>query len=122
MVSTTCQRICAISFLIFGAALITLSVVGKTPLKNFIDDMIRQVSLSFICLLLFCFFGVKIPANSTLILQQITIKPGTATYDNWQIPPVPVYDDIYLFNITNPAEFNNGSKAMLDMVGPFVYR
>ena len=56
------------------------------------------------------------------LFQQVHLSPGTETYDNWQTPPVPIYDDIYLFNITNPIEFNKGEKAILEPVGPYVYQ
>lgn len=58
----------------------------------------------------------------TTFPQQVALAPGTDTYKNWQSPPVPIYDDIYLFNITNPEQFNNGEKAVIEPVGPFVYQ
>ena len=44
-------------------------------------------------------------------------------YKNWLDPPVPIYMDLYLFNLLNPEEFvKNGHKPVFAEVGPFVYK
>ncbi|XP_064481988.1 lysosome membrane protein 2-like isoform X2 [Ornithodoros turicata] len=50
------------------------------------------------------------------------LREGTETFEKWSNVQVPIYMSFYLFNITNPEEFMNGSKARLEQVGPFVYR
>lgn len=37
-------------------------------------------------------------------------------------PPVPVYMDFYFFTVKNPDEVSNGSKPILEEVGPYVYK
>jgi len=38
-------------------------------------------------------------------------------------PPVPVYMDFYFFTVMNPDEVTiNGSKPILNEVGPYVYK
>lgn len=67
-------------------------------------------------------FQYKSTIISHFQFQKVLILPGTDTYDNWKESPVPIYDNLFLFNITNPHGFNHGEKAVLKLVGPFVYR
>eukprot|EP00116_Pleurobrachia_bachei_P011933 sb/3472195/ len=88
-------RCCAVGTLLAGLVTLIVTISGRNPLLNFINDSIKQ---------------------------QVQVLPGSATYDNWKDPPVPVLDNIYLFNISNVAEFNAGQKAIVERIGPFVYR
>lgn len=54
--------------------------------------------------------------------KQMQLKEGSETLDKWSNVRVPIYMSFHLFNITNPAEFGNGSKAEVSQVGPYVYR
>lgn len=40
----------------------------------------------------------------------------------WRTTPVPLYLHFYFFNLTNPLEFGNGSKPLLEEIGPYCYR
>lgn len=95
MPSPKCQQICGILLAAIGLLILIVTLSGQKPLITYIDNLIKT---------------------------QVHLSPGTETYDNWQTPPVPIYDDIYLFNITNPIEFNKGEKAILEPVGPYVYQ
>ena len=57
-----------------------------------------------------------------LLFQQVTLKPGHATYEQLQNPTLPVWKDFYFFNLTNPEEFVEGAKPNLTQVGPYSYR
>jgi len=54
--------------------------------------------------------------------QKVTITPGHATYEQLQSPTLPVWKDIYYFNLTNPDEFQAGSMPKLSEIGPYSYR
>lgn len=86
---------CALFLALFGISLLIITIVGRSPLAHYINGLIKQ---------------------------KVLILPGTDTYDNWKESPVPIYDNLFLFNITNPHGFNHGEKAVLKLVGPFVYR
>ncbi|KAF4526305.1 hypothetical protein B566_EDAN014886 [Ephemera danica] len=56
-------------------------------------------------------------------LQVLTMSDGSFIFKLWQKPPVPVYLKVYIFNVTNPAEFLAGhEKLRLQEVGPYIYR
>ncbi|KAL5269419.1 hypothetical protein ACHWQZ_G003035 [Mnemiopsis leidyi] len=95
MPSSRCLQITAILLLALGLVVLVVTLSGQKPLASFVDNLIKK---------------------------QVALAPGTDTFDNWQSSPVPIYDDIYLFNITNPTEFNKGEKAIVQPVGPFIYQ
>ena len=37
-------------------------------------------------------------------------------------PPVPVYMNFMFFNVTNPDDMKNGSKPIVNEIGPYVYK
>ena len=43
-------------------------------------------------------------------------------YEYWLDPPVPIYIQFYMFNLTNPEEFLQGEKPSLSQSGPYTYR
>lgn len=48
---------------------------------------------------------------------------GSFLFGLWRKPPVQIYVQVYLFNVTNPREFLRGQeKLRVEEVGPFVYR
>lgn len=53
---------------------------------------------------------------------KMEVLPGSFSYDLWHYTPIPLYIRFYLFNLTNPDEFTNGAKPVLQEVGPYVYR
>ncbi|KAL3880575.1 hypothetical protein ACJMK2_032806 [Sinanodonta woodiana] len=56
------------------------------------------------------------------IKQEINLKEGGDIYNNWVEPPVPIYFQIYVFNLENPEEFKNGGKPRVTQRGPYTYR
>lgn len=43
-------------------------------------------------------------------------------FDKWRKMPVPLDFKIYVFNVTNRDEINNGELPKLAEVGPYVYK
>ncbi|KAK3592837.1 hypothetical protein CHS0354_028913 [Potamilus streckersoni] len=56
------------------------------------------------------------------IKQEINLKQGGDIYNNWVEPPVPIYFQIYVFNLENPQQFMNGGKPKVTQKGPYTYR
>ncbi|XP_060583637.1 lysosome membrane protein 2-like [Ruditapes philippinarum] len=68
---------------------------------------------------------VMIPLMEFIIKKKVqdtvVIRKGGPVYEYWEDPPVPVYLQIYMFNLTNKEEFLNGQKPSLNQVGPYTY-
>ena len=44
-------------------------------------------------------------------------------YNYWLDPPVPIYMQFYMFNVTNPEEvLKKGERPSLAQYGPYTYR
>ncbi|KAF8792247.1 scavenger receptor class B member 1-like isoform X2 [Argiope bruennichi] len=60
---------------------------------------------------------------NTLLKQQISLKNGTLGYKVWQDIPLPIYQRLYFFNITNADNFlRRREKANLVEVGPYTFK
>lgn len=58
-----------------------------------------------------------------LYLQNLQMKPHSFLFSVWKKPPIDVYLNIYIFNITNPVEFLGGKeKLKVEQIGPYVYQ
>ena len=58
-----------------------------------------------------------------LLFQELILHEGTEFFDIWKDVPIPIYQKIYIFNITNPVEFvHEGKKPNLQELGPYVFR
>lgn len=57
-----------------------------------------------------------------LLAKKLAISPDSPVYENWLVPTVPIYFNVYLFNVTNPTEVLAGERPRLQEVGPYVYR
>ncbi|KAK3868704.1 hypothetical protein Pcinc_025925 [Petrolisthes cinctipes] len=52
----------------------------------------------------------------------LVLKEDSSTLDAFLIPPVPIYMQFYLFNVTNPEEIRfKGAKPIIREVGPYTY-
>jgi len=67
-------------------------------------------------------------AVELVIDDQITLRPGSQTFEMWRKPPVHPVIKVYVYNVTNADEFLNvlapgeeREKPILDELGPFVY-
>lgn len=51
------------------------------------------------------------------------MTPTSTAFLLWQKPPIGVFLNVYIFNITNKDEFMNGrEKLRVDEIGPYVYQ
>ena len=55
-------------------------------------------------------------------IQRVVVQPGSATFQQLLSPTVPLFKDIFFFNLTNPTEFQAGAKPNLTEIGPYSYR
>ncbi|KAL4711279.1 hypothetical protein ACJJTC_019120 [Scirpophaga incertulas] len=54
--------------------------------------------------------------------HELVLRPGSMTFEWWARPPVRPFVRVYVYNVTNADEFlNNGSKPVLNELGPYVY-
>lgn len=81
------------------------------------------VAISLGCL----FFGIIVIIFfsswvNLVINHQIQLREDSQTTNWWAKPPVEPVIKVYIYNVTNADEFlNNGSKPILDELGPFIY-
>ena len=108
--------VCSILSVSLAVVLLVAAVVLGTDsdginaaVERQIDEVLLVPALSLYLLLL-------------LLFQQVTLKPGHATYEQLQNPTLPIWKDFYFFNLTNPDEFVEGAKPNLTQVGPYSYR
>lgn len=58
-----------------------------------------------------------------IIDSQVVLRKGGQSYGWWSKPPVEPKIRVYVYNVTNADEFlNNGSKPILEELGPYVYK
>ncbi|XP_060660267.1 uncharacterized protein LOC132794059 [Drosophila nasuta] len=71
--------------------------------------------------------GVLVACQFTALInavidRTIALRVGTKTFGWWAKPPVEPKISLYVYNVTNADDFlSNGSKAIVDEVGPYVY-
>ncbi|XP_067134794.1 scavenger receptor class B member 1-like [Centruroides vittatus] len=57
------------------------------------------------------------------IEKRLILSEESEMYEQWKEPSLPIYLEIYLFNITNPEDVEaNISKPIVEEVGPFSFR
>nr|ARO70304.1 sensory neuron membrane proteins 2 [Dendrolimus punctatus] len=56
------------------------------------------------------------------IQKNIQIENSSVMYEKWVNVPVPLDFKVYLFNVSNAEEVNEGSKPKLMEIGPYVYK
>ena len=55
--------------------------------------------------------------------QGLVLRDGSDSFENWLSPPVPVYMQFWVWNVTNPDQIVNGlEKPKLAQMGPYTYR
>lgn len=53
----------------------------------------------------------------------MVLKKGSESYNNWRVPPVPIYMEFYIFNYTNVDEFlTHKVNPKVAERGPYSYR
>ncbi|CAI2725804.1 unnamed protein product [Schistosoma spindalis] len=56
-----------------------------------------------------------------LITKETRFYPGSMIYNEWLQPSIPIYIQFYIFNLTNPIEFQSGHKPTIQQLGPYTY-
>lgn len=80
-------------------------------------------SLCLIILGVLVTFGFSAIVNLVIDHQVALRPPNGQSYGWWAKPPVTPAVKVYVYNVTNADEFlNNGSKPILEELGPYVYR
>lgn len=110
-------------------------VVTNTPEQLKVEETKKKVKTKWTCCqitlltmslltvaLSAALFGSSQVIFDTILKAQLEVVPGSYSYKMWHYTPVPIYLRFYLFNITNPEEFAAGGMAVLEEVGPYVYR
>lgn len=68
------------------------------------------------------FVGVFPVIFQAIVNKMLVVKPDGKTIDDFISPPVPIYMQFYLFNVTNPDEIRfRGEKPIVTQVGPYTY-
>lgn len=76
-----------------------------------------------------CLGAASIPLFDDLyvdiVKKQLVLKKGNEAYNNWQVPPAPVYMQFYIFNYTNVHDIITNTskpKPTVQQIGPYSYR
>ncbi|KAL8616277.1 hypothetical protein ACOMHN_056220 [Nucella lapillus] len=92
------------------------------------SDMSRK-KLCVLCsggVILLATGGIMIPVVDMLYRDSIRdtaiITNGSEFWEAWVAPPVPIYMQFYMFNVTNPEAVKKGEKPILTEQGPYSYR
>lgn len=73
------------------------------------------------------FGGILMPVGDivieTAIKKEVVLEEGTVAYKNWIKADIPVYRQIWIFDVQNPEEVAvNSSNMKLKQRGPYTYR
>jgi hypothetical protein len=55
------------------------------------------------------------------LLQGVLLVNGTEAYERWRKLPLALFFKVYVFNVTNPEDVQNGANPIVQEVGPYVY-
>lgn len=67
------------------------------------------------------FLGFPIILTNRL-KSEFALEPGSEFRQFWEKAAIPINFKIYVFNVTNPTEVQNGEKVVFEEVGPFVFQ
>nr|QRF70963.1 sensory neuron membrane protein [Semiothisa cinerearia] len=56
------------------------------------------------------------------IQKNVQLESSSQMFDKWLKMPMPMDFKVYLFNVTNTDEVNEGEKPKLQEIGPYVYK
>ncbi|KAH8394614.1 hypothetical protein KR222_000056 [Zaprionus bogoriensis] len=84
---------------------------------------LKVIVVSFLLLLLGAvvgFLGFPLVFEE-LVRRNVHLKPGSETRQLWQHLPFPLSFRIYVFNVTNAREIEQGGRPQLQELGPLVF-
>lgn len=55
------------------------------------------------------------------VFQQVSLKPGSEMRGMYLKIPFPLNFNVYMFNVTNVAEVQNGDSPILNEIGPYCF-
>lgn len=101
---------------------VTTYQLTNRPFYFFLPGFVIAFSLCLIILGILVTFGFSAIVN-LIIDSQVVLRKGGQSYGWWSKPPVEPKIKVYVYNVTNADEFlNNGSKPILEELGPYVYK
>ncbi|CAL8137071.1 unnamed protein product [Orchesella dallaii] len=56
------------------------------------------------------------------VMEQSKIVRGNTRFKAWEVVPIPLFQHLYFFNVTNPQEVTKGGRPILQEIGPYVYQ
>ncbi|KAH8233171.1 hypothetical protein KR026_005042, partial [Drosophila bipectinata] len=93
--------------------------LSSTYLRKWWITIVVAAALIIGGIVVACEFSVLIDA---VVDRMVALRPGAKTFGWWAKPPVEPRISLYIYNVTNADDFlSNGSKAIVDEVGPYVY-
>ena len=61
-------------------------------------------------------------AYQSILNYELTLQPNTLQYHMWLEAPIPLYLQVYFFNVTNTEDVvRNKAKPILVEMGPYVF-
>ncbi|XP_037959181.1 protein croquemort [Teleopsis dalmanni] len=61
--------------------------------------------------------------SNTIINSMLPLSPGSYTFNKWEVTPIPLYMNFYLYNWTNPDQaYNPDVRPHFEEVGPYYFR
>lgn len=85
------------------------------------SGLVIAFSLFLILIGVFLTFGFK-ALLETVIDSRVALRQDGESYQWWSKPPVEPVIRVYVYNVTNADDFlNNGTKPVVDELGPYVY-
>lgn len=87
-------RACATALVILGAAALVATFVILIAFPNFYQKELEK---------------------------HMTLRNDTILYDVWKDLPIPIYQKLYFFNVTNGEGFKKGEVLKVEEVGPYTY-
>lgn len=87
----------------------------------YFTGLVIAFSLCLVLLGVFFLLGFK-SLVELIIDQRVALRQDGESYQWWSKPPVEPVIRVYVYNVTNADEFlNNGTKPVVDELGPYVY-
>lgn len=124
---TNMARRCLFWFLaLLGLILFAVAASLFILLPNIIAERVKEVCIeinaasiisSSCAIFLSFFFSLSLYRP----LQQLPLRNGSEALTKWKRVSVPIYLNVYVFNITNPEQVADHAPPMLQEVGPFVF-
>lgn len=100
----------------------TCSEEWRNPQIIFIVSLLKIQSLKpFIRHKINFLFAIELIFNFLNGLQERKLKPGSEVRGFWEFFPWPLSFKVYVWNVTNANEVNNGAKPILQETGPYYY-